>query len=261
MQLMLMSLPQDNTNWNMVMIVLLQATSNTNKLSTTNVTTHLMQECSCLTSSESTDSALAVHTTKSSKSATTTVKCTYRPCRKPGHTEAECQKKKCNLEKQVSGNFKEKERRKEKKTVANIAKNEVVSKSTLLASIFKSSLPSNDDNDLVHVFIASNVIALLSCESSHDSFIDSGCSYHLSPCHKFFLDETFTILMKPIPVHLGDASTIQATGKGSLRYLMDTPKGTVPAIITNVLYVPELAATLLSVASFTDEDKHHMHSF
>ena len=234
------------------MIVLLQATSDTNKLSTTDVTTCLIQEYSHLTSSESTD----MHTTKSLKSATTTVKCTYRPCYKPGHTEAECQKKKHNLEKQDSGNFKEKERRKEKKTVAKITKNEVVSESALLTSIFKSSLPSNDNNDLVHVFIASDVIALLSYESTHNSFIDSGCSCHLSQHHKFFLDENFTILTKLIPVHLGDASTILATSKGSLCYLMDTAKGTVPAIITNVLYVPELAATLLSVASFTDEDKH-----
>ena len=39
---------------------------------------------------------------------------------------------------------------------------------------------------------------------------------------------------------------------------MNTPKGTVPAIIADALYVPELTASLLSVARFTNEDKHHV---
>ena len=158
--------------------------------------------------------------------------------------------------KQDEGSSKEKDK-KGKKTVANISEDEVITKSASLASVFKSSLPSDDDGE-VHVFIASEVITLLSHKSSHDTFIDSGCSHHLSPHHEYFLDETFTTLKKPIKVHLRDASTIQATGKGSLHYLMDTPKGIVPAIISNALYVPELAASLLSVACFTDEDKHHV---
>jgi hypothetical protein len=39
---------------------------------------------------------------------------------------------------------------------------------------------------------------------------------------------------------------------------MTTPKGIIPAIISNILYVPELAATLFSVAHFTDQHKHHL---
>ena len=39
---------------------------------------------------------------------------------------------------------------------------------------------------------------------------------------------------------------------------MDTPKGIVSAIIADALYVPELAASLLSVAHSTNEDKHHV---
>ena len=68
-QLMLMSLPQDNVNWNIVTIVLLQGTSDNRKLSTTDVITCLLQEYSHLTGSESTDSALAAHAGKSSKPA------------------------------------------------------------------------------------------------------------------------------------------------------------------------------------------------
>jgi transposase InsO family protein len=253
-QLMLMSLPQDNINWNTVTIVLLQSTSDTNKLKTSDVITRLMQEYNRLTGSESTDSALAARTGTTSKSANKSNKrCTYKPCRKQGHLEVDCRMKKRDLNKQDEGSSKEKD--KKGKTVANIAEDEVTTESASLASIFKSSL-SSDDNGDVHIFIASEVVSLLSRESGHDTFIDSGCSRHLSPRREYFLDETFTTLKKPIKVHLGDASTIQATGRGSLRYLMDTPKGIVPAIIVDALYVPELAASLLSVARFTDEDKH-----
>ena len=197
-QLMLMSLPQDNTNKNMVTIIILQSTSDTKKLSTTNVTTCLMQEYSHLTSSESTDSVLAACTGNRSKSANKK-HCTYKPCCKQGHLKANCQMKKHEKNKQDEGSSKEKDK-KGKKTVANIAEDEVTTESASLASVFKSSLPSDDDGD-VHVFIASEVITLLSHESSHN-FIDSGCSHHLSPCHEYFLDETFTTLKKPIKVHL-----------------------------------------------------------
>ena len=94
-QLMLMSLPQDNTNWNMVIIIILQSTSDIKKLTTTNVTTCLMQEYSCLTGSESTDSTLAACTGKTLKLANKSNKhCTYKPCCKQGHLEADCQMKK-----------------------------------------------------------------------------------------------------------------------------------------------------------------------
>jgi Zn-finger protein len=230
-QLMLMSLPQDNVNWNTVTIVLLQSTSDTNKLKTSDVITRLMQEYNRLTGSESTDLALAARTGTTSKSANKLNKrCTYKPCHKQGHLEVDCRMKKCDLNKQDEGSSKEKD--KKGKTVANIAEDEVTTESASLASIFKSSL-SSDDNGDVHIFIASEVVSLLSRESGHDTFIDSGCSRHLSPRREYFLDETFTTLKKSIKVHLGDASTIQATGRGSLRYLMDTPKGIVPAIIVD----------------------------
>ena len=190
-----------------------------------------MQEYSRLIGSESTDSALAAHAGKSSKHTSKSGKwCTYKPCHKKGHTEDECRMKKHDQGKQDSGNSREK--KKEKRAIANIAEDESVSESASLAAIFRSSLPSDEDaSGEIHLFIASDVIAFLSHESSHDTFIDSGCSRHLSPRHEYFIDDSFTILKKPINVHLGDASTIQATRKGSLHYLMDTPQGIVPAVI------------------------------
>jgi len=253
-QLMLMSLPHDST-WETLVVVLLQSTSDTVKLKTSDITVRLMQEYNRLTGSESTDSALAAHAGKLSKMPKAKTKCTYAPCGKSGHTEAQCWRKKRDLENQDSGNSKEKKN--EKKTIANVAQNESTFESASLAAIFKSSFTSDDEGD-VHVFLASDIIALLSCESRNDTFIDSGCSCHLSPHREFFLDEMYIKLEKSIKVHLGDASIILAIGKGSLHYLMDTPKGIVPAIIPNALHVPELAASLLLVDHLTNKDKHHI---
>ena len=91
-QLMLMSLPQDNINWNTVTIILLQSTSDTNKLKTSDVITRLMQEYNRLTGSESTDLALAACSGTTSKSANKSNKrCTYKPCCKQGHLEVDSQ--------------------------------------------------------------------------------------------------------------------------------------------------------------------------
>ena len=65
-QLMLMSLPRDST-WETLVVVLLQSTSDTNKLKISDVTTRLMQEYCHLTGTESIDSALTTHTGKSLK--------------------------------------------------------------------------------------------------------------------------------------------------------------------------------------------------
>ena len=45
-------------------------------------------------------------------------------------------------------------------------------------------------------------------------------------------------------------------GQGTIRYLMETPSGIVPALIPNALWVPEFTASLLSVAHLTDHGKH-----
>ena len=77
--------------------------------------------------------------------------------------------KKSDQNKQNEGSSKEKDK-KGKKTIANIAKDKVTTKSASLASVFKSSLSSDNDGD-VHIFIASEVVTLLSCESVNPAMI------------------------------------------------------------------------------------------
>ena len=94
-QIMLMSLPRDST-WETVVVVLLQSASDTTPLSTTIVSTKLMQEYRRITGGEHADSALAARQAKSSSSSSKAKKrCNY--CKFTGQIEVECCKKKRDL--------------------------------------------------------------------------------------------------------------------------------------------------------------------
>lgn len=211
---------------------------------------HLIQKYSCLTSSESTDSAFAMCTGKTSKSAKLNKCCTYKLCCKQGHLEADCQMKKCDQNKQDD---QRKRTRKERRLLS------ILLKIRLSLKVPLWPLSSN------HHFILTIIIKFmfsLPLKLSSFFFMNPAIILSLTLAvpttsvhnHEYFLDDTFTTLKKSIKVYLGDALTIQATEKGSLHYLMDTPKGAVFAIIINALYVPEFTASLLLVACFTNED-------
>ena len=125
-----------------------------------------------------------------------------------GHIEVECQKKKQDLEIGTTEGKDSWKDHQKKSTTVNIAQFAATSEpeyaAVNIASIY-AEFPSDNNNDDIHVFIATEVIALLSHQSHLKTYIDSGCSYHLSPCRKLFIDDTFTKLKKPIKVHLGDA--------------------------------------------------------
>ena len=217
-----------------------------------------MQEYRCITGGEHADSALAARQAKSSSSSLKAKKW-FNYCKFTGHIEVECRKKKRDLENGTTEGKDSGKDRQKKSTTANVAQVTATSEPEHAAANITSILaefPSDDNDDDVHVFITTEVVALLSHQSHLETYIDSGCSCHLSPCRELFVDDTFTKLKKPIKVHLGDASVIPAIGRGNIHYLMETPLGIVPALIPNALWVPELTASLLSVACFTDHGKH-----
>jgi len=127
--------------------------------------------------------------------------------------------------------------------------------SAALASIraeFPGSHINSDQDGFLHVYLAADNMflshssaetAFLAKSSKDETFIDSGCFRHLSPCHEWFQDHSFVSLDKPILIHLGDASIIKAEGAGNLQYLMDVPNGVVPGIIPDILYIPALGDT------------------
>ncbi|KAK9740343.1 hypothetical protein RND81_03G028000 [Saponaria officinalis] len=88
-----------------------------------------------------------------------------------------------------------------------------------------------------HLFIACQA----SLGSNKDVWqIDSGCTNHMTNNRSMFTDIDTSM---NTPVRMGDGSTIEAKGKGTIA--VQTKKGT--RYIQNVLFVPSLASNLLSV--------------
>jgi Pol polyprotein, beta-barrel domain len=106
----------------------------------------------------------------------------------------------------------------------------------------------------MHAFLTSNVKvnANLATHKALDNIlIDSGCSCHISPQHDWFETSTFCQLDKPISIDLGDASSIMATGIGTIHLKLDINGNTSYGYIANVLYAERMATTLLSVSDLT----------
>lgn len=64
---------------------------------------------------------------------------------------------------------------------------------------------------------------------------------------ELFNPTSFKTLSKPIPVSLGDDSEILATGQGTIHLLFNVNGRKSEGQFNDVLYVPELKVTLLSV--------------
>lgn len=259
-QLMLMSLPRDST-WETLVVAQLQGATDTSPLKSIDIEARLMQEYRRVTEiHESQDSAMVAnsHTKRFTSGTSKSKKTRCKYCRYLGHTEEDCRKRKA-AEGSGSNNSRNKGKGKARAHVASTSDSDSDDENAAFASIhyeFPSNSPKWDDDSL-HVFLAHDVVAFLSKTSDQETYIDSGSSRHLSPRREWFSDDTYTPLEKPINIHLGDASVIKAIGKGTLQYLMDTPNAVVPAAIPDALYVPGLAASLLSVARFTDR-KHEL---
>ncbi len=87
--------------------------------------------------------------------------------------------------------------------------------------------------------------------SSNDLFIahpDSGASNHMTHDKKLFDQSLFKELSKPIPISLGDDSEIFATGKGTIRLMFKIDEKMKEGAFKDVLYIPDLKVTLLSVS-------------
>jgi len=76
---------------------------------------------------------------------------------------------------------------------------------------------------------------------------DSGASNHMTHKRELFDSASFKTLSKPIPISLGDDSEIFATGKGTLRLLFNVNGKQKEGQFKDVLFVPDLKVTLLSV--------------
>ena len=76
---------------------------------------------------------------------------------------------------------------------------------------------------------------------------DSGVSNHMMYRRELFDAALFETFKKPIPISLGDDSEIFATGKGTLHFIFNIDGKQKEGHFNNILYIPELKVTLLSV--------------
>lgn len=86
--------------------------------------------------------------------------------------------------------------------------------------------------------------------TTQDLFIahpDSGASNHMTHKRELFDPDSFETLSKPIPISLGDDSEIFATGRGTLCLMFNVDGRKKEGSFKDVLFVPELKVTLLSV--------------
>ncbi len=84
--------------------------------------------------------------------------------------------------------------------------------------------------------------------------IDSGCTTHACPHCNWFDPNTLIDLEVPILVTVGDGRSIQAMALGTLWIVMDINGEKLPATILNILFVPDMSSTLISVTNLTEQN-------
>ena len=103
----------------------------------------------------------------------------------------------------------------------------------------KKKLPGSDGEAFV-------TIHALAATSSGAWIIDSGATYHMCNDKELFIDVRH--LDTPQQVTLGDGSLLEGPAEGTVKLDMILPGGsTQKCNLKNVLYVPKLSYSLLSV--------------
>lgn len=80
--------------------------------------------------------------------------------------------------------------------------------------------------------------------------VDSGCSRHMTYSRDVL--ENFQTLQTPIKINIANGTSIEAIGEGSARLKIAIHGKTVNVLLHNVLYVPNLAGSLISVIQLQD---------
>ena len=82
--------------------------------------------------------------------------------------------------------------------------------------------------------------------------MDSGASQHMVFDRGSFTN--YEAFKDPIPIQLGNDTTIQAEGKGSIKMNLDINNEQKEGILTQVLYIPEIRKNLFSVGKVINKD-------
>src|SRR5258708_14917449 len=103
-----------------------------------------------------------------------------------------------------------------------------------------------------HAFLICSDPEAISTETQ--MILDSGCTTHTCPHQNWFDQDTLIDLETSIPITVGDGQSIQAMAMGTIRIIMNINGEWLPATIPNVLYVPNMSSTLISVTNLTERE-------
>jgi len=197
-----------------------------------------------------------------SPQADTDLKCSH--CKKKGHKKSECRKlKKEKAEQEAAKNS-------NATSGSTSGNSNPASSSSATAKIAVASDPpangSTSDADVIRLFHAVAIprsaerlsttrerVLQAKIDSGPQSLeagwiIDSGASRNMCAHRDWF--HHYSPLVNPMDVVLGDDSAIQATGVGRISVRMHAEGKSSPAVLQDVLHVPELHGNLLSVSHF-----------
>lgn len=185
--------------------------------------------------------------------------CTYPNCHHPkAHATKDCWTKEKEEHEKVKADKKKQKAKKAKKKVVKTDSNSDMSSgsdsedepSTKKHHQANQS-KSKSENRLKVLKVTSHCVH--SCHGKtpvDDVFIahpDSGTSNHMTHKMDLFNPSSFKTLAKPIPISLGDDLEIFMTGKGHIRLMFNVDGKQKEGHFDNVLFVPDLKVTLLSV--------------
>ena len=200
--------------------------------------------------SGNTQSALNAMTNKAGTGRYSGPLCTFPDCHKPKtHPTEKCWAK----EKEKHKESKEKDK---KHKVKKVKKKAVKSDSDMGSGSEPSELDTEHTQKKCHhaktlrSLNATVVHAYHGKASGGDLFVahpDSGVSNHMTHKMDLFDQASFKMLSKPIPISLGDESEVSATGKGMIHLLFNVDGKSKEGKFKDVLYIPDLKVTLLSV--------------
>ena len=107
------------------------------------------------------------------------------------------------------------------------------------------STSKNGSKDEAFVCVALNV------EEKDVWIVDSGATDHVTHHDEWFV--SFERFMSPVKIHIGDKSTMDAIGKGSIKFEALVDEKWTSCRMENVLYVPTARRNLFSVTSALDK--------
>ena len=138
-------------------------------------------------------------------------KCLF--CGYLSHNELECRKKKKEEGKKAKSKGNRGRSWDKANAKANFTSHNDLDSETSVKANFASvyaEFPSQNEwenDESIYIFIAANTVAYLAKSSKDETYIDSGCTQHLSPHCKWFINNRYRLLKTPIPIHLGDSSS------------------------------------------------------